>query len=531
MKVLTAAQMREVDRLTADRYGIPSLQLMENAGTRVVDFLEERFSNLAQRRIVVLCGKGNNGGDGLVVARLLLERGARPVVFLCAAPEDLRGDAAENFKRFQSASGDLRIVRTAAEWATARNAVPGARIVVDALLGTGLRGPAEGLIAHVIQDIPDLRGRAEIVSVDIPSGLSSDTGEFAGPAIEADYTVTFTAPKLGQLLAPADERVGRLRVVQIGSPRQLIEEVGNLKLRWLEPAEFARLPLVRKPSGHKGDYGHALIVAGSLGKTGAAVLAGWAALRAGAGLVTVATAESVLPTIASGVPELMTEPLTATEAGTISLRSLEYGRFAGLLKGKSVMALGPGLSTHVETQGFVRSVVADCPLPIVLDADGLNAFAGHASALKKRKSAALALTPHPGEMARLVGCTVADVQKSRLEMARQAAADWSACVVLKGRQTVLAEPGGEAWINSTGNPGMATGGTGDVLTGMLAGLVAQFGSNAWMEALGFGIYLHGLAGDLATEEAGGAPLVASDLIRTIPRAYARVRSELECEQL
>ena len=528
MKVLTAAEMREVDRLTTERYGVPSLDLMENAGARVVEFLGERFRNLARRRIVVLCGKGNNGGDGFVVARRLRELGAKPEVFLFGAPGDVRGDAEVNLKRWQEARENLRIVGTPAAWAASKDALAPAEIVLDALLGTGLRGAVEGLMAVVIEDVNRLRPRSIVVAVDIPSGISSDTGAIPGPAIAADYTVTFTAPKIGQLLFPATERVGRLLVRNIGSPAQLVEECSGSTVRWLEPGEFSGLPLRREAGSNKGDYGHALIVAGSLGKTGAAVLASWAALRVGAGLVTVTTPDSVVSTVAGPIPEVMTEPLAATEEGTISLRALEYGRFSKLLKRKNVVALGPGLSTHDETQQFVRTVVIECPVPVILDADGLNAFAGRASDLKRRKTPRLALTPHPGEMARLLGCTAKDVQSRRLDVARQAAADWKAVVVLKGRQTVVAAPDGRAWVNSTGNPGMAAGGTGDALTGMLAGLTAQFGVDVWERALGFGVYLHGLAGDLAAAEVGEAPLMASDLIRAIPWALARVISETEC---
>lgn len=528
MKVLTAAEMREVDRLTTERYGVPSLDLMENAGARVVEFLGERFRDLARRRIVVLCGKGNNGGDGFVVARRLRELGARPEVFLFGAPGDVRGDAEVNLKRWQEARESLRIVGTPAAWEASKDALAPAEIVVDALLGTGLRGAVEGLIAGVIEDVNRLRPRSIVVAVDIPSGISSDTGAVPGPAIAADYTITFTAPKIGQILFPATERVGRLLVRNIGSPAQFVEECSASTVRWLEPGEFVGLPLRREAGSNKGDYGHALIVAGSLGKSGAAVLASWAALRVGAGLVTVATPESVVSTVAGPIPEVMTEPLAATEEGAISLRALEYGRFSKLLERKNVLALGPGLSTHNETQQFVRTVVTDCPMPVILDADGLNAFADRASDLKRRKTPRLALTPHPGEMARLLGCTAKDVQSRRLDVARQAAADWNAVVVLKGHQTVVAAPDGRAWVNSTGNPGMASGGTGDALTGMLAGLTAQFGVDVWERTLGFGVYLHGLAGDLAAAEVGEVPLMASDLIRAIPWALARVLSETEC---
>jgi len=296
-------------------------------------------------------------------------------------------------------------------------------------------------------------------------------------------------------------------------------DAGSGRLYWAGPNEFEQFAVRRKPDGNKGDYGHALIVAGSVGKSGAAVLASWAALRTGAGLVTVATPEPVLPIIAAHTPEIMTEPLAATNAGTVSLRSLEDGRFDAILKGKRALAIGPGLTTQEETQRFIRTVVGKRgSAPIILDADGLNAFAGRASELKGPQGF-IAVTPHPGEMARLTGLKTDEVQARRTQLALQSAVAWNAYVVLKGHNTITAAPEGSAFINSTGNPGMGTGGTGDVLTGMLAALTAQYGTEQWERVLAFGVYLHGLAGDIAYADFGEAPLIASDLIRAIPRAY------------
>jgi len=526
MKILTADEMREVDRLTTERQGLPSLTLMENAGKSVAGFIRHQFRKMRRRGIAVLCGKGNNGGDGLVVARHLLEMGAKPAVYLLAEPGEMRGDAAVNLKRWQDASRELRVIRDEREWRAAKAAVASADIVVDAILGTGARGEVEGLLREVIEDVNRHGPAQTVVAVDIPSGISSDTGEILGAAVTANFTITFTAPKRGFFLGTAYQQVGQLIVREIGSGNELIEEAGQGHLRWLEPRELAQFAIPRDPAGHKGDYGHALIVAGSVGKSGAAVLASWAALRVGAGLVTVATPEPVLPIVANHTPEIMTEPLSATETGSISLRSLEYERFYKLMVGKRVLAVGPGLSTHNETQQFVRTIVgARPPVPIILDADALNAYDGCAGELKGSKEM-VALTPHPGEMARLLGCTTSDVQSRRLEVAQKAAADWDAFVILKGHQTIIAAPNGQAWINSTGNPGMGTGGTGDVLTGMLAGLTAQFGAEAWWWTLGFGVYLHGLAGDLASADVGQAPLIASDLIRSIPDAFQHFFYEL-----
>jgi ADP-dependent NAD(P)H-hydrate dehydratase / NAD(P)H-hydrate epimerase len=531
VKVLTAAQMREADRLTTERYGIPGKELMENAGTAIAEFLREKFPDIAGRRILVLCGKGNNGGDGLVVARLLKDFGATAVVYLFANPGSVEGDAAANLKRWQQGLGELYVVTSEAEWESARAVLAESDMIVDALLGTGLRGPVEGLLGKVIEDLnaarAKRRGKTVVVAVDMPSGLASDSQDFGGPVVAADFTVTLTVPKVGQLVLPHSSCCGVLVVKDIGTPPELLESDSHLKIHWIEPAEFRALPLVRDPVANKGTYGHALIVAGSLGKSGAAILSARGALRSGAGLVTVATPQDVLPIVAGGMPEMMTAPLASTEAGTASLRNLDYGKFAEILKGKSVLAIGPGLSMQNETQQFIRLVVGQTELPIILDADGLNAYDGVADTLNERHAAAMVLTPHPGEMARLLGITVKEVQARRLDVALEAAGRWRAHVILKGFHTILATPSGYAYINTTGNPGMATGGTGDVLTGILAGLTAQFGVEDWARVLSFGVYLHGLAGDIAASRVGEAPLIASDLIDAIPEAYARVLAEWE----
>jgi NAD(P)H-hydrate epimerase len=526
MKVLTAAQMREADRLTTERYGIPGIELMENAGTAIAEFLHEKFPNIRSRKILVLCGKGNNGGDGLVVARHLKNSGCPAVVFLFANPGSMEGDAAANLKRWQQGLGEMYVVTSEAEWESARPALVEAELIVDALLGTGLRGHVGGLLGKVIDDLnaahAKRRGKTVVVAVDMPSGLGSDSQDYGDPVVHADFTVTLTSPKVGQLVLASSANCGELVVKDIGTPPELLESDPHLKINWIQPGEFSSLPLVREQSSNKGSYGHALIVAGSLGKSGAAILASRAALRSGAGLVTAATPLDVLPIVASGMPEMMTAPLASTEAGTASLRNLDYGKFSEILRGKSVLAIGPGLSMQEETQQFIRQVVRQTEIPIILDADGLNAFAGMTDTLTERKATAMVLTPHPGEMARLLGITVKEVQARRLDVALEAAGRWRAYVILKGFHTILAAPTGHAYINTTGNPGMATGGTGDVLTGILAGLTAQFGIEDWSRVLSFGVYLHGLAGDIAASRVGEAPLIASDVVDALPEAYARV---------
>jgi ADP-dependent NAD(P)H-hydrate dehydratase / NAD(P)H-hydrate epimerase len=520
LKILTAEEMREVDRLTSEREGIPSATLMETAGTNVARFIQVRFPAFRQRRIVVLCGKGNNGGDGFVVARHLRDSGARPDVYLFAAPEQMQGDAAKNCRHWQAIGAPLHVVLSAAEWEKKKAYATSAEIIVDALLGTGVTGPVRDLPAQVIEDVNgrDGKGRSVIVAVDIPAGLSANGGAGDGPIVNADYTITFTAPKIGMFLSKADDHLGQLLVSDIGSSRGLVEQTGKGDLAWSEAKEFGDFARRRKPDSNKGIYGHALIAAGSYGKSGAAIMASWAALRAGAGLVTVAVPEPALPIVAAHNPEIMTEPLPATKEGSISLQSFERDRFQKIIAGKRALGIGPGLTTNDETQQFVRQLTKARSVPVILDADGLNAFAGRASELKS-VAGFLALTPHPGEMSRLLGRTVPEVQADRLAVAQKAAADWNAYVILKGQFTVVAAPDGRAFINSTGNPGMSTAGTGDVLTGMLTGLTAQFGTQDWLRVMAFGVYLHGLAGDIACQKSGEAPLMATDLIKCMPEAY------------
>jgi len=536
MKALTAAEMREVDRLTTERFDVSGLALMETAGRSAAEVFLEQFSHKSSEppgRVCVLCGKGNNGGDGFVVARHLREEAEHVEVYLFAQPDELHGDAATNFARWRDQGGRVTLIQNESEWEEAWPQIAAAEVIFDAMLGTGIRGPATGLIAQAINDVNRLSQNATaahpawIVAVDTPSGLPSDGEAAAGPVLRAHLTVTFTAPKIGQLISADAGCCGQLVVRSIGSPATLVEEIGKSRVRWAGPDEFAGLPLVRAAEAHKGSYGHVLVVAGSIGKTGAAVLAGQAALRGGAGLVTLATAEPALSTIAAAQAEYMTEPLPATASGTIAAEAIRLGRFAAALKGKTVLAIGPGVSTHPETQEFVRSAVAHTDLPIVLDADGLNAFAGHVELLPKRKSAHLVLTPHPGEMARLLGVSSAQVQENRVQTALDAARQWNAYVVLKGFHTVLASPGGEILINTTGSAGLAKGGSGDVLTGLLAAVIAQFGTSDYLRVLALGVYLHGLAAELLGQPSDASGILAGEVANAIPYARRKLLQELQ----
>jgi len=517
MKILTAAQMQRIDRLTTERYGVPSLTLMENAGRGVVEFLLERFAPLAQHHIAILCGPGNNGGDGMVVARLLREKGLKPRVLLLAAPQSLRGDAAVNYERLAT-SGPPEVIEDAEAWRRVKPSMAGASLLLDGLFGTGLSKPLEGFFAEVVRDINSSFPTACVVAIDLPSGISADLGEFIGEHVRADFSVTFTAPKVAHVFPPACGRVGEWVIKPIGTPPEALENDPELFLCLTSRENIVWITQPRELAAHKGNYGHVLVLAGSVGKTGAAAMTAKAVLRAGAGLVTVATAASALPIVASLGMEFMTEPLPETEVGTVSLRALDGGRLDKLLEGKSVLAIGPGIGTVPETAELVRTVVNKCTLPAVLDADGLNAFAGYMNSCRTDDRVRV-LTPHPGEMARLTGKTTAEVLARRVEISRYFSMKCHVHMVLKGFRTLIAAPDGQVWVNPTGNPGMATGGTGDVLTGLIAGLLAQYPDRPVTEVVKAAVYLHGLAGDLAAQELGQPALIAGDLLETVPGAY------------
>ena len=491
MKVLTAAQMREVDRRTTE-LGIPGIVLMENAAHRVVEVLEKRFAPLAAQRIVVLCGKGNNGGDGMAIARQIHTRFAPQIcVVLLAMPEDLKGDAAANYRMLQACGCPvLHQIPPAARYAT---------LVIDALLGTGISGPATGAMLEGIREINHGFPLAQVVAVDIPSGMASDSGDSSGEYARADCTVTFTAPKVAHVLPPNCDLIGDLTVAPIGSPPELFEEI---LLTLAEPAIFRHLLAPRPRAGYKGTFGHVLAIAGSSGKTGAAAMTGLAALRAGAGLVTVASSAAI-----PAAPELMTE-------------SLDAGLDA-LAQGKNVLAMGPGLGRTPQTEALVSYAVTHLNQPLVLDADALGSVAflgvlgGAGDSPATRRP--LILTPHPGEMSRLTGQSIAEIQKDRVAAARAFATQHAVTLVLKGQRTVVAFPDGRVSINPTGTPAMGTGGSGDILTGLIAGLLAQFPADL-DAAVVAAVYLHGLAGEIGARALGEKCLIATDILEYLPDA-------------
>ena len=527
--------------MTTERYGLPSLELMENAGRHVASFVRveadwNRFQR--PRRVAVLCGKGNNGGDGFVAARLLArDKSDLDVrVVLVGPPQELRGDAGTNYQRWVDGGGTVVAVESAKIWEEqGRPLLAGAHFVVDALFGTGLRDAASGLAAQVITDLNAISKNVTsanpvmIIAVDMPSGLPSDGETADGPVVRAHATITFTAPKVGQLVSSDAACCGELHVKWIGSPRSVVEEIGQGSLRWAGSDEFASMPLVRAADSHKGTYGHVLVVGGSTGKSGAAVLAGLASLCGGAGLTTIACPEVVQPIVAAAHAEYMTEPLDGTKEGTIAIANYGNGRIARAQEGKDVLAIGPGLGTRSETQEFVRRLVRESNMPVILDADGLNAFAGKAALLRERRTQFVAITPHPGEMARLLGKTTSEVQADRVGLAGNTARELNVHVVLKGFHTVLAAPDGRTWVNTTGGPALAKGGSGDVLTGLLAALTAQFGTQDWLRVLALGAYLHGEAGNQATRSKDSSGELASSLALSIPMARRALLQEIRSD--
>ena len=525
MKIVTVAEMRDIDRITSERFGVPSLTLMENAGSAVARFILSDYPHA--ERVGILCGKGNNGGDGFVVARKLVEAGRAVRVLLLSDPAELRGDAAAMFQSMMQSlhsSNVTPLIVREASWldSLAAAEIFTADVIIDAILGTGFRPPVSPLYAAAIAKMN--AASAPIVAVDIPSGADADAMRpSADPTNQAraDAIVTFTAPRPAHVFAQLT--TGPTVIAPIGSPPEAI--VSKLGLHLSTPNDFAPLLAPRARDANKGSYGHVLVIGGSLGKAGAAAMAGFAALRAGAGLSTVATPKSVLATVAAFHPELMTEPLAETEQGTISLQAVGLGLDA-LLERKTV-AIGPGISRNSETAAFVRTIVTRGDKSIVVDADALNAFEASADKLNGR-GRTVVITPHPGEMSRLTGLTIAEIQANRLEVARNFARDHELIVVLKGHRTLIAgpttaPPDGAVWVNPTGNPGMATGGTGDILTGIVAALIAQHPQHA-LEATALAAYLHGLAGDLASASVGENSMVATDLVRFLPQAFAQMRN-------
>lgn len=513
MKVLTGSQMMELDRL-AQGLGLDVLVLMENAGRSVAQAIAARFPDLGQsrRRIVVLAGKGNNGGDGLVAARHLQNLGAEVRVFILSKREELSPPAAANAAVLERAgSPEVEYLQDETDLAELAASLERAEIVVDALLGLGIAGPVRGYYARVIELINAASG-AFVVAVDVPSGLEAETGHVSGPCVRAKLTVTMGLPKLGLLLYPGREYVGELVVGEVGYPRSLVEGYDS-KLELIDRELVTSLLPKRRPYSHKGDYGRIFVLAGSRGYTGAAALAAEAALRAGAGLVTLGIPASLNPILEEKLTEVITRPLAEVEGGG-SLSYTALGEIEESLKRQDVLALGPGLSRHPETARLVKELLQRAALPAVIDADGLNNLSDEPGLIREAK-APLVLTPHPGELARLNKKSIAEIEADRVGAARAFAREYNVVLALKGVPTVVATPDGRCYLNSTGNSGLASGGSGDVLTGMIAGLLGQ-GLAPWQAAV-CGVYLHGLIADRLRPETGERAMIAGDLLKKMPQ--------------
>jgi ADP-dependent NAD(P)H-hydrate dehydratase / NAD(P)H-hydrate epimerase len=504
MRILNASQMRDADRRTIDEIGVPSIVLMENAGRQVVAAIEMHFADLELERVAVLCGRGNNGGDGFVVARTLHQRGVEAPVFVIGEIDGIKGDARTNLEILGQLGMSVVEITDEQAWELHFSEISRCDLIVDAIFGTGLRKPISGMLETIVADVNG--SSVPVVAVDLPTGLSADTHEVRGDCINATLTVTLAAPKLPLALPPAERRAGDLVIADIGIPAEVIEGLDGPWIELLTRENVRTLVEPRAPDAHKGDFGHVILAAGALGRTGAAYLAAMAALRSGAGLATIATPRSCLPILAAMGPEYMTFPLDETPEGRI-----EVGAVEPLLRlGGDVIAAGPGIGTSVETVTFVHGLLERTGVPLVLDADALNAFARDPGRLQGRDGVDVIITPHPGEMARLANTSTEEVQAHRLEIAHNFASTHRVYVVLKGHRTIVATPDGRVFVNLTGNPGMATGGTGDVLTGMIAAWFAQLLDAE--AACKVAVYLHGLAGDLAEADEGEVALTATDLV-------------------
>ena len=514
MRILNAAQMREADRRTIQEIGLPSLVLMENAGRQVVAAIESLYQDLAERRIAIVCGKGNNGGDGLVVARTLLQRGFTASVFLIGSVAEVKGDARINLDILGRLGESVVEVADETAWELHGAEIAGHDLIVDAMFGTGLQTPLTGFYETVVADINE--AGVPIVAIDVPSGMSSDTSDLIGACIDATVTVTLGAPKVPLVLPPAEMKAGEVVIADIGIPGEVFDEVDGPRIELLTREEMRALVTPRPPEAHKGDFGRVLVLAGSMGKSGAAVLCAQGAMRSGAGLVTVASPRSSQPLIAAHGIEYMTEGLPEAGSGTVGADAVEHV----LDIDADVIVAGPGLGRGEAVTRFVRGLVEQYEGPLVLDADALNAFAGEPAALVGREGRDLIITPHPGEMARLVGCTVEDLQANRIGIATDFAKRHRLYVVLKGYRTLIVTPDEEVFVNPTGCPGMATGGTGDVLAGMIGAWLAQLLDAE--AACRLAVYLHGAAGELADADNGEVSMTAGDLVDHIGDAILEV---------
>jgi NAD(P)H-hydrate epimerase len=508
MILVTAAEMQEMDRRTIEMHAIPGLELMEAAGQGAAVVLLTQFGDQVEDGVSIICGKGNNGGDGFVIARELAAKDIKVTVYLLATSDAVKGDAAANLKRLEDLKIPVIEVPDEDSFVAYQSEIAQSGLLVDAILGTGLTSDVRGFFKVVIEFIN--RTGLPIFAVDIPSGLNSDTGQPCGTTTRAQGTATFGLAKIGHYSYPGPDYTGTLEIIDIGIPDEVVKAVAP-KQHLLSSERLSTYFQPRASDAHKGKTGHLLVVAGSTGKTGAAAMTALSAMRAGAGLVTLGLAESLNPIVAPLILEVMTAPLPRCQGGILADTACD--EILALADGKSCLAIGPGIGQAPQTRSLVENVINQIDIPMVIDADGLNNIVGQTGLLKKLKAPAV-LTPHPGEMARLIESTPAAIQQNRLSYARDFAVDFGVHLVLKGAATVIAHPDGTAFINPTGNPGMASGGMGDVLTGVLAGLITQGFSPK--EAAHAAVYLHGAAADTLANTMGPIGYLAGDVMNAIP---------------
>jgi len=508
MKILKAQEMKDIDRRATSEYDIPSILLMENAGIKTVEVIKDILKTPRDKKVIILAGKGNNGGDGLVAARHLLNWGASVETFLTADTLNMTDNSSVNYQILGKMSKKIFTLNREEDLDRLNLSLLNSDLIVDALYGIGFKGSFDDFETKIIKMVN--RSRSPVVAVDIPSGVDADTGRVHGEVIKASYTVTFALPKIGLIIEPGRDFVGKLKVADITIPSFLLTD-SKLKTNLITEDFIKPLIRTRPAESHKGTYGHALVIGGSVGLTGAVIMASNAALRCGAGLVTAGIPGSLLPVVEGGLFEVMTTPLAETNQGAIGLEALPA--IENLLGTVSVCAIGPGMSGASEGNAVVRFVLERSGIPVVIDADGLNALKGDAAILKDRQIPVV-LTPHPGEMARLTGKSIEEIQSDRIGIARDFAEQWEVTLVLKGNKTVIANPLGDIYVNTTGNPGMATAGSGDVLCGIITGLISQ--GLKPQDAAVAGVYLHGMAGDYAAQRKGQRGLVAGDLINSLP---------------
>lgn len=514
MKIVTAEEMRNIDQQTIQNIGIPGIVLMENAGLGVVNAIDKKYAK-SLSRVSIFVGKGNNGGDGLVVARHLVNMGYNVQTYVMAEANAFTGDALINLQIAKNMNLPLEFILSDEDLEKNKGKIASSDLLVDSIFGTGLKGAVRGFAANVI-DFLNSTG-LPIVAIDLPSGLDANTGKIDGACIKAVLTVTMALPKRGLLMFPGANYVGELKVVDIGVPRKVIESQGIL-VNLVQSYDAAKLLPERPRDAHKGTFGRVVILAGSVGFTGAAAMASEAALRVGAGLVSLGIPKSLNSIMGVKLTEAMTRPLPETENLTLAMSAKD--EIMKMLENANVAALGPGLSRHPETVSLIQNLCKEVKIPKIIDADGLNALSDAPGILKELGQNTI-LTPHPGEMARLTANSTSQIQSDRIGIAQDFAKENGVVLVLKGAPTVTADSQGNVFINTTGNPGLASGGTGDVLTGAIAGFLAQ--GLSVIDAAVLGVYIHGLAGDLAAMKHGEAGILARDVIKRLPKAIQELK--------